>query len=70
MICNDGFAKSLKPLKELLLKVNVPNTTQKRLFERAWEIIKLEKLEGVDHSLVKHIVDQSNGDTRSCINSL
>jgi hypothetical protein len=57
MICNDGFAKALKPLKDLVLKVNVPITATKRLFERAWEIIKQEKLEDVSHSLVRHIVD-------------
>ena len=57
MICNDGFAKVLKPLKDIILRIFVPLTHSDKLFERSWNIIREEELKNVDHSLVRQIVD-------------
>jgi hypothetical protein len=57
LVCNDGYAKALKPLKDIVLRIKVQETLRKRLFNRCWDIIKQESIDGVDHALVSTVVD-------------
>ena len=67
MVCNDGYAKALYPLRDIVLKLRVPGTGKDRLDERMQEILRQEGIRDFSNSVRTQIIEQSFGDARSAI---
>ena len=70
LVCNEGYAKSLYPLKDLCLKIRVPQVGQFRLTERICEILRAEEIRDIDNQLIQSVIQQCGGDARSCLNRI
>lgn len=66
-VCNEGFARALFPLKDIVLKLKVPNIGKDRLNERLVEILRLESIRDFSNSVRQNIIESSMGDARSAI---
>ena len=51
MVCNDGWAKALYPLKDLVLKLRVYAPSADRVNERIVNILRLEGVRGMSNSV-------------------
>lgn len=67
MVCNDGYAKSLFALKDIVLKLRVESASKDRVNERLLEILRKEDIRDFSNSVRAMIVEQSSGDARSAI---
>ena len=67
MVCNDGYAKPLFCLKDIVLKHRVYGARKERIEERLTEILKLEGIRNFSNTVRHAIIEQSNGDARSAI---
>ncbi len=56
MICNDGYAKQLYPLKDLVLKVRIEGASDRRIDERLIEILRQEGIRELSNSVRKAII--------------
>ena len=68
-ICNDLYAKAIRPLREISIQVKIQEANQNRLIQRMRYICKQENANFAD-SIIKDLAAQSNYDARSAINSL
>ena len=69
-ICNDFYGKNTAPLKEIVLAIKVEAAIKSQILERVSYILRQENIENIQIGLVQSIVDQANGDARSCINNI
>lgn len=67
LVCNDGYAKPLFPLKDIVLKLRVPSAHLDRVNDRLVEILRKEEIRDFSNAVRKMIVEQSAGDARSAI---
>jgi len=67
MVCNDGWAKALYPLKDLALKLRVNAPAAERVNERLVQILRLEGIRSFSNAVRQSIVEGSQGDARSAI---
>ena len=67
MVCNDGWAKALYPLKDIVLKLRVYAPSADRVNERIVNILRLEGVRGMSNSVRQQVVEGSQGDARSAI---
>lgn len=55
-VCNDGFARPLKALVDLALRIKVLPATDNRIKERVYEIIRAENLGESNDKLISEII--------------
>lgn len=67
LVCNDGYAKALYPLKDIVLKLRIEGASSKSIDDRLIQILRAEGLRDMSNSVRKHVIEQSNGDARSAI---
>ena len=68
-ICNDSYARALRPLKELCLDIKISEAEPDRLIRRLRHICRQESVK-IEDSILKGIAKESKNDVRSSINSL
>jgi len=68
-ICNDFYAKALRPLRELTISVKISESDHKRLIQRLRQICKLQAVK-IEDDIIQLLAEKSNFDARSAINSL
>ena len=69
-ICNDFYAKALRPLKELVIPLKVVGPTTEDLSKRVHHILREEDVFSKHLGLVTKVVEGMDGDARSCLNTL
>jgi len=57
LVCNDGFAKALYPLKDIVIKLKVPSASKDRLSDRMTEILRLEGIRDLSNSVKMAIIE-------------
>jgi len=57
LVCNDGYAKALYPLKDIVIKLKVPSASKDRLSERMTEILRLEGIRDLSNSVKMAIIE-------------
>lgn len=67
LVCNDGYAKALYPMKDIVLKLRITGASSERVNDRLIDILKREGDRDFSNIVRKMIIDQSNGDARSAI---
>ena len=67
LVCNDGYARPLFPMKDIVLKMRIMAASNERINERLIEILRNEGIKDLSNSVRLRVVDQSNGDARSAI---
>lgn len=68
-ICNDLYAPSLKPLRQIALILNFPPISTSRLVSRLQEICKKQKLK-TDMPALIALCEKAENDIRSCLSTL
>ena len=70
LVCNDGWARAVRPVIPIVLRMKIQCASEAKLEARVCEILRREGIRGVDKmsAAIREIVEQSNGDARSCIN--
>ncbi|KAL7301054.1 hypothetical protein TKK_0006326 [Trichogramma kaykai] len=68
-ICNDLYAPSLRPLRQMALVLNVPEISSSNLVERLSEIARKEGL-NINGRLLLELVHKSGCDIRACLGIL
>lgn len=68
-ICNDIYAPSLRPLRQVAFIVTFPPLDSGRLAERLYTIARKEKLR-TDMTTLMALAEKSGNDVRSCISVL
>lgn len=68
-ICNDIYAPSLRPLRQVAFIVTFPQLDSIRLAERLQTIVRKEKLT-TDMTTLMALAEKSGNDVRSCISVL
>lgn len=48
LVCNDGWAKALRPLKDIVLRMKIYSASETKLSNRVAEILRAEGIRGVD----------------------
>ena len=72
LVCNDGWARAVRAVIPIALRLKIQCASESKLENRVAEILRLEGVRGVDKmsGAIREIVEQSNGDARSCINRI
>jgi len=68
-ICNDLYAKQLMPLRKESLIINIRKIDEKKLIDRLYNIVKIEKIP-ININIIKIICEITKNDIRACLNCL
>ena len=68
-LCNDLYAKALRPLRDLAINVKIESADPQRLKQSLRSICREENLK-VDDDIIEDICAESNYDARAAVNAL